>query len=131
MKITLRGPEDLTINDLDAPGFEVVSDNDKAVYSAIQMFAVSLGLCTYSVVLQYGEALGVDATGLTLRLRWRYADEPFRIAHLDVDIDWPAMPSDRLRAVQRVAAHCTLHNTLRHPPEVVTRVANADGRYHF
>jgi len=61
-------------------------------------------------------------------VRWEYSDRPFRISALSMDIDWPGVPASRVAAASRAAAHCTLHNTLTHPPRVETRVHRVANR---
>ncbi len=124
MKVLMHSEEDLTLSEVSAPDFEIVSEDPTAHYSAMQMFGTSMALCTWSVLASYGEQVDVDTADLTVRIRWDYVDQPFRIGKIDMDIDWPGLPASRLDAAQRAAAMCTLHNTLHFPPTVDTRVTN-------
>ena len=123
MKILLHSPEDLTLSDVEAPGFHVETDEGAPVHcDALQLFAVSLGLCTASVLKGYGAQLKVPADGLSVRLRWSLAEKPRRVESLQLDIHWPELPESRLKAAERAAHHCTVHNTLVHPPRMTTTV---------
>lgn len=123
MKILLHSHEDLTLRDFEAPGFHVETDEGASVpYGALQLFAVSLGLCTASVLMGYGAQLKVLTDGLSVRLRWSLAEKPRRVEALAMDIHWPELPESRLKAAERAAHHCTVHNTLVHPPRLTTTV---------
>ncbi|HSP78804.1 MAG TPA: OsmC family protein [Myxococcaceae bacterium] len=123
MKVRLHSEEDLTLGDFDAPGLYVeVDEGVQAHYSALQMFAVSLGLCTASVLMAYGDMLQVPTQQLTVRLRWTVVEKPHRVEDIRMDIRWPELPESRLTAAERAAEQCTLHNTLLHPPRMVTTV---------
>ncbi|MEW5790151.1 MAG: OsmC family protein [Pseudomonadota bacterium] len=122
MKIVLHAETELTLQEGKAPGLEVVAEAPGVHYSAMQMFATALALCTYSVLVSYAEQIGTDTEALAIRVRWRYAAHPARIDRIDMDITWPELPESRLPAARRAAAHCMLHNTLHQPPEIHTCV---------
>jgi uncharacterized OsmC-like protein len=123
MRILLHSPEDLTLTDFEDPEFRVVPETEEVHFSAMEMFATSIGLCTYSVLMSYAEQASAGTTGLAIRMRWRYAEGPYRISGIDMDITWPELPANRLKAAERAAEQCTLHNTLEVPPQVTTSVA--------
>lgn len=122
MKIILNGPEDLEISEIGATGMQIESGSDDAHFSAMEMFSTSFAMCTASVMAAYGEQIDASTEDLSVHMRWRYAEEPFRISDITMDIRWPGLPESRQQAAQRAASQCTLHNTLEHPPEVETRV---------
>lgn len=122
MRIIMNSAEDLDISDFNRPGINIESRDPEAHYSAMQMFATSLALCTYSVLASYAEQIQVKADNLAVHMQWRYGQQPFRIDHIEMEIDWPELPESRLEAARRAAEMCTLHNTLAQPPELVTRV---------
>ncbi len=123
MRVLLHSDADLTLREVDQPGIHVeLAPGAHADYGAVQLLAVSLGLCTASVLMGYGEQLGVSAHQLTVRLRWTLAEKPRRVDALHMDIHWPELPESRLRAAERATAHCTIHNTLHHPPTLRTTV---------
>ncbi|MGI5861355.1 MAG: OsmC family protein [Myxococcales bacterium] len=123
MRILLNGEADLTVFELDSPGFEVeVAPGVHAHYSAMQRFAHSLALCTASVLVAYAEQIDAPTDSLAIRVRWEYVEPPFRIGRIDMQVYWPQLPESRLAAAQRAARHCTLHHTLERPPVVLTDV---------
>jgi uncharacterized OsmC-like protein len=122
MDVVLNSSEDLEITNFNSNGINITTKDETAYYSALQMFAVSLSLCTYSVLYSYSEQIDAPVDDLSVHIRWSYAEKPFRIDKIDMDIHWPALPESRLEAAQRAASMCTLHHTLEHPPKVITTV---------
>jgi uncharacterized OsmC-like protein len=122
MRIIMNSEEDLDIGDFTKPGINIESTAPDTHYSALQMFATSLALCTYSVLASYAEQIDVSSDNVAVHMAWSYAEEPFRIKQIDMEIDWPELPESRQAAARRAAAMCTIHNTLAHPPEITTRV---------
>jgi uncharacterized OsmC-like protein len=122
MKIHMHTEEDLEFTEFAEPAFELVPSSADQQYSALQMFATAMALCTYSVLFGYGENIDTDVERIRIRIRWAYAEHPFRIDRLEMDVHWPELPESRLEAARRAAAHCTLHNTLEHPPRITTTV---------
>jgi len=126
MRITLHGPQDLTLSAVSEEGLQVSAEHEDAHFSAMEMFNTSLALCTASVLMSYAEHAGVGLEGMTLRMRWEYRDDPYRIGHIGMDIRWPGLPENRHKAARRAAEQCTLHHTLEVPPEVETRVLETE-----
>lgn len=122
MRIVLHAGEDLEFRQLDVPGLDIEPERPELRYSAMQMFATALALCTYSILASYGETIDTSVEGMSIRIRWSYTEKPFRIGHIDMDVQWPALPSSRVQAARLAASHCTLHHTLEHPPAIVTEV---------
>lgn len=122
MRVLLHGPQDLTLTDFEVPEFQVVPETEEVHFSAMEMFATSIALCTYSVLVSYAEQAAADTTGLSVRMRWAYHEDPYRIGDIQMDISWPGLPGNRLQAAERAAEQCTLHHTLQVPPEFETRV---------
>jgi uncharacterized OsmC-like protein len=123
MNVIMHHNEDLEFTAFDEAGLNIEQHDPEAHYSAMQMFATAMGLCTYSVLAGYAEQSDTPTEQLTVRMRWSYAEHPYRIGQIDMDIQWPELPPSRLEAAQRAATKCTIHNTLEQPPEVVTRVS--------
>ncbi|MDA8093631.1 MAG: OsmC family protein [Betaproteobacteria bacterium] len=122
MKIVLHSEQDLTLEDGQKEGFEIVTEDSETAFGALQMFGASLALCTFSVLVAYGEQIHAGLEGSSVRVRWEYVEEPYRVGHIDMDIVWPGLPGSRVEAAKRAASLCTIHNTLLHPPQVQTQV---------
>lgn len=123
MRILLHGEQDLELREMEEPELSVEAVGEGAYFSALQMFAASLALCTYSVLASYAQRINAGTGGMRMRVRWNYADNPYRVADIDLAVEWPELPESRLEAAERAANHCTLHHTLAHPPAVRTTVA--------
>ncbi|MEU5894223.1 OsmC family protein [Streptomyces sp. NPDC047461] len=85
-----------------------------------ERFAASLTTC---VAFYAGRPLhrhGLSRTGLRVRTDFTMAtDRPARVASLRVTVvPPPELPEKRRAALPVVASHCTVHNTLRQPPEI-------------
>lgn len=125
MLIHLHGATDLELTRLDEPGMHIHGDADGEGFSALQMLACSLVLCTGSVLAAYAEGvLEVGIEDLALRVRWEYAESPYRVGSMHVTIRWPQVPDDRIEAVKRAVKTCTVHRTFEHPPAIETTVEN-------
>ena len=122
MRIVLHSGTDITLTGFDEPGFEVESESPDAHFSALPMFAASLGLCTYSVIAEYARRFDAPTDEIDIDVTWNYVEDPYRIGEIDMEIRWPSLPESRQQAVERAAAQCTIHNTLVHPPSVETTV---------
>lgn len=122
MKIYMHTEEDLEFSEFSEATFELVASSSDQHYSALQMFATSLALCTYSVLAEYGDTIDTDTGELSIRVRWEYEQSPFRVGMIDMAVTWPGVPKSRLEAARRAATHCTLHHTLERPPRVITTV---------
>lgn len=94
-------------------------------FSALQMLACSLVLCTGSVLAAYAEGvLKAGIEDLSLRVRWEYADNPYRVGSMHMTVRWPQVPDNRIEAVKRAASTCTVHRTFERPPAIETTVTN-------
>lgn len=124
MKVIMHDEENLEFRQFTTPDLEIESEDPHFHYSALQMFATSLAICTYSILTSYAEQVDTSTDNLFMYIKWQYSQDPFRIKHIDMDIHWPDLPESRLTAAQRVASLCTLHSTLEMPPEVITKVSN-------
>ena len=57
--------------------------------------------------------------------RYAWAANPTRIGEIDLLVEAPTLTAERREAFSKVIDHCTVHNTLRQPPEVRIQVAPA------
>lgn len=93
----------------------------------VELFAASLATCVAHYARRYLARHDLPTEGLTVRADFDMADDrPARVKRVHVDLQLPdGVPFERRAALLAVAAHCTVHNTLENPPEVVVAV---DGR---
>jgi len=86
-----------------------------------ELFAASLASCVAFYAGRYLHRHGLDRTGLRVRTEFTMAtDRPARIDTVHVTVlPPPGLPEQRRAALLAVASHCTVHNTLHQPPEIV------------
>ena len=122
MNIHLVSPTELNINDMDDEAFNITSANPVLYFNALSMWVAALSRCTFSVLAVYGDRFDADPDTIDMTMRWDFLEDPTRFKNIDMDIYWPALPKSRLKAVQRVAHHCTIHNTINDCVAVATTV---------
>lgn len=73
---------------------------------------------------RYLDRHGYDRTGLRVQADFDMAtDRPARVTAVRITVYPPVgFPTERVPALTAVAGHCTVHNTLVHPPEVTVTV---------
>ena len=61
-----------------------------------------------------------------MTMSWNFHHDPTRFKQIEMDIYWPILPEKKQKIVQKMDAHCTIHNTIRNSVEVKTtlRVTN-------
>lgn len=118
MKITLLSEESIRLEPDDGP-MTIEALSPEQSYSPFHMLASSLAFCTFSVLYSWANHAHLDAEGLTIDVRWTFADDPHRVDTIDLGFHWPALDPKRLEAARRVAELCTVHATLMHPPKIV------------
>lgn len=78
-----------------------------------EVFIASLGSCVGAFVANYCQQSGIDATGLSVDVTFDKADNPARLINITVSIMLPhAECKNRRLAMQRVAEHCPVHETI-------------------
>ncbi|GLY49829.1 OsmC family protein [Lentzea sp. NBRC 102530] len=98
-------------------------DSDRAM-SPVELFVASLATCVAHYANVYLRRHHLSAEGLHVCVEYQMAvDRPARVSRIKVT----SHVAERLEpqqkaALQAVVNHCTVHNTLRHPPEVEIRV---------
>ncbi|MFG2309360.1 OsmC family protein [Streptomyces sp. NPDC048566] len=89
-----------------------------------ELFAASLATCVAFYAGRYLRRHGLPRSGLRVTTEFGMAaDRPARIGSLRlVLVPPPELPADRRAALLAVASHCTVHNTLRRPPEITVEL---------
>jgi uncharacterized OsmC-like protein len=85
-----------------------------------ELLVASLSSCVAFYAGRYLARHGLDRDGLRVTAVFTAAtDRPARVAGVRLAIQVPGgIPPSRQAALLAVASHCTVHNTLRHPPDV-------------
>ena len=121
MKITLLSDDRIRLEGGAGP-MTIEAPSAEMTYSPYHMLASSLATCTASVLHSWATNAKLPADGLALEVAWTFAENPHRVDHLHVEIDWPGLPENRLAAANRVAELCTVKVTLAHTPQVSSEV---------
>ena len=117
MKITLLSDDSLRL-EADHGPMSIDAPTADQQYSPFHMLASGLAFCTYSILHSWAENKSLSPDGLTVDVAWQFAEKPHRVGAMQVTFSWPALPADRVEAAKRVAALCTVHKTLEHPPTI-------------
>ena len=117
MKITLLGDDAIRLELTPGP-LTIEAASASMSYSPFHMLASGLATCTFSVLHSWATHKQLSPDDLALEVHWRFADDPHRVSDMGVILDWPSLPAERLATAQRVAALCTIHATLMHPPRI-------------
>jgi uncharacterized OsmC-like protein len=118
MRIEVRGHEVVT----DQP---VEDGGEDTAPTPTEMFVASLAACVgfYAERFLHRNRLSTDGLRVTTDFRW--AENPHRVGEIDVDVEAPGLTAAKREAFSRVIEHCTVHNSLRRPPEVRVRITHA------
>lgn len=119
MKITLLTDERIRLDGGAGP-LTIEADDPQRSYSPFHMLASSLATCVYSVLHSWAGNAELPVDDLAIEVGWSFADDPYRVGSLSLELLWPSLPEQRRRAAERAAHLCTVHNTLLHPPEIST-----------
>jgi putative redox protein len=113
-------------------GHEIRSDQpvadggDDSAPTPTELFLASLAGCVTFYAERFLRRHGLPTDGLVVTCKYAWAANPTRVGEIDLTVDAPGLPPERREAFSRVVEHCTVHNTLRQPPEVRIRVASAE-----
>ncbi|MEO7711778.1 MAG: OsmC family protein [Gemmatimonadaceae bacterium] len=117
MKIILLSDDAIRLEPI--PGaLTVEAASSEMSYSPFHMLASGLATCTASVLHSWATHAKLSVDDLSLAVRWRFVDDPHRVSDIEVILEWPSLPANRLGAARRVAEMCTVHATLTHPPRI-------------
>src|SRR5260370_41955447 len=106
------GPHRVTVDQpVDAGG-------DDAGPTPTELFVASLASCMGFFAQRFLRRNGVDPAGLELRARITTAERPHRVGAIVVEVTLPPIEDPRADALRRAVERCTVHHSLRMPPEV-------------
>ncbi len=101
---------------------EAGGDNDGP--TPVELFVASLAACVAFYAGRFLQRHGLPDDCLRVRAEFSMADDrPVRVAAVRMQVLLPVELSEpREEALRSVIGHCTVHNTLRFPPEVAVEV---------
>ena len=90
-----------------------------------ELFVASLAACVAFYARRYLKRHDLPEEGLTVTAQAESGAKPSRVASMTITLALPdGVPEDKREALLAVASHCTVHNTLTHPPEVLVQLAD-------
>jgi uncharacterized OsmC-like protein len=121
VKITLLSDERIRLEGGAGP-LTIEADDPQRYYSPFHMLASSLATCVFSVLHSWADNASLSPEDLAIEVEWEFAEDPYRVGALRLELLWPSLPEQRRTAAERAAHLCTVHHTLLHPPEITTTV---------
>jgi putative redox protein len=88
-----------------------------------EIFIASLAGCVAFYAERFLRRHGLGTEGLKVTCAYEWAERPHRVGAIDIGVEAPSLTADKRDAFERVIDRCTIHNTLRVPPEVRLNVA--------
>jgi putative redox protein len=98
---------------------------DDTAPTPTELFIASLAGCIGFYAERFLRRSQLSTAGLKVTCEYGWAENPHRVGRIAVIVDAPGLTSERQAAFRRVIDHCTVHNTLAHPPEIRIEVAPA------
>ena len=90
-----------------------------------ELFIASLASCVAFYARRYLKRHNLPEEGLTVTAEAQSGAKPSRVATMTISVTLPeGVPAEKRQALLAVASHCTVHNTLTHPPEVLIQLAD-------
>lgn len=101
----------------------VADGGEDSAPTPTELFAASLAACVAFYAERFLRRNDLTTDGLKVTCDYGWAQKPHRVGKIDLVVDAPGLPDARREAFARVIDGCTLHNTLRQPPDVRVTVA--------
>lgn len=85
----------------------------------VDLFMAALGSCVGTYIVWFCKRHEIATDGMRIDVSWRFGETPLRFSQINLNANLPVrIPQNIKSALLRTAKHCTIHNTLTHPPEV-------------
>jgi putative redox protein len=121
VKIVLLSEERVRLEGTAGP-LSVEAESPERSYSPFHMVASGLATCVFSVLHSWASNADLSVDDLSIEVGWSFADSPHRVGEYELELIWPSLPPQRRVAAERASHLCPIHQTLRTPPEIRTRV---------
>lgn len=83
-----------------------------------EMFVTSLAACVTFYAERFLRRNRLSTEGLKVSCDYTWAEGPHRVGSIELGVEAPALTTARREAFARVISHCTVHNSIEHPPTV-------------
>ncbi len=85
----------------------------------IELLNASLASCAAFYAVTFLKRRITTFSGLEIRSTWLYLEDPHRVGTIHLSIVLPQRLSEyEKRGLLRIVQHCTVENTLKHPPQI-------------
>jgi putative redox protein len=127
--VTYAGGDRLRI---DVRGHELGADQpvedggEDTAPTPTELFLASLTACVAFYAERFLRRHTLSTEGLKVSCSYGWATNPNRVGEINLTVEAPGITAAKREAFTRVIEHCTVHNTLEHPPEVRILVASGD-----
>ena len=92
----------------------------------VELLNVSIASCAAYFAMAFLRRRISDLTGLEVECDWQYAENPHRVGTIDLKVVLPACLSEQEKeGLLRSVEHCTVKNTLEHPPRIRVTTSSA------
>jgi putative redox protein len=88
-----------------------------------ELFLSGLAACIAFYAERFLRRNGLPAAGLQVSCAYTWAENPHRVGEIQLTVDAPGLTPQKRAAFERVVEHCTVHNTLQHPPAIELRIS--------
>lgn len=103
----------LLLSNLADDQLETSLEHPSLYLGAISLFVASLGRCTFAVLREYAMRLEVPVKNIQMDMHWTFAaNKANKIETIELNIYWPEIPENRIKAVERASHKCTVHSTI-------------------
>ena len=104
----------------------LAAGGDDTAPTPTELFVASLASCVAFYARRYLARHDLPTTGLRVLAAYDMAQRPARVGSVSLDITLPdGVPGDQRDRLLAVASHCTVHNSLITPPQVMVALAGA------
>lgn len=119
LRIEVRGHELFT----DQP---VGDGGEDTAPTPTELFVASLAACIALYAERFLRRHSLSTDGLKISCEYQWSENPHRVGEIDLVVDAPGLTPEKREAFSRVIEHCTVHNSLEHPPRVQVHLALAE-----
>lgn len=96
--------------------------------SPVELFVMSVASCAAHYAVGYLRRNGLPHRNLRVECRWNMKPEPPRVGRIELIVSPPSsLDPEHTAGMLAAVDHCTVHNSLRQPPEVRISEVSAVG----
>ena len=90
---------------------------------SVELFNAAVASCAAFYGMTFLSRRIKDLKGLEVESSWSFAENPHRVGEISLTVKLPRMISESERkGLLKSVEHCTIKNTLEHPPNILIRL---------